>query len=402
MVELFIKLLKNNLFLIFYYLLLVVIYVLLFPFLIISIFKEKYRDSIPSRFFLKGFKTFSNNKIWFHTCSLGETVAIKPIIEKLQQNGISISDINISTITKTGLNEAKKITNNSLYLPFELFLPFWIKSQKVLVVMEAELWYLLFFIAKFRGAKTFLINARISDKSVKSYNRFRWFYKMIFNNIDKVFCQTKIDKDRLEYLGAKNIEIIGNIKISKLAEISKKYQKPKNKEIITIASSHNGEEEMILNSIDNLNNRKLIIVPRHPERFDEVENLIKKYAQNKKYSYSRFSKDRNFDTDIILVDMIGELINIYAITDIAILCGSFQKIGGHNPVEPASFNCKIISGKEFFNQKALYEAIDNIKIIEIKELKEVLNHSSNLKNSLIKSIGSIEPILQDINLEIKK
>ena len=81
--------------------------------------------------------------------------------------------------------EAKKISSNVRYLPFEIFLPFWVNKQKVLVVMEAELWYLLFLFAKKKGAKTLLINARISDKSYKSYKRFSFFYKRIFQNIDK-------------------------------------------------------------------------------------------------------------------------------------------------------------------------------------------------------------------------
>ena len=94
---------------------------------------------------------FEKEKIWFHTCSMGETKAIKPLVDKL-------GDVNISVITNTGFQEAQNLSKSVRYLPFEIFLPFWIKKQKALVVMEAELWYMLFLVAKTKGSKTYLIN----------------------------------------------------------------------------------------------------------------------------------------------------------------------------------------------------------------------------------------------------
>src|SRR5690606_29046579 len=105
-----------------------------------------------------------------HCCSFGETRAIKPLLEEVQKD-----DVRLSVITNTGYEEAKKITSNVRYLPFEIFLPFWVKRQKALFVMEAELWYMLFLCAKAKGSRTYLINARISDKSHRSYQRFAFF-----------------------------------------------------------------------------------------------------------------------------------------------------------------------------------------------------------------------------------
>jgi 3-deoxy-D-manno-octulosonic-acid transferase len=141
---------------------------------------------------------------------MGETKSLKPIIDELENN--NIGPINISTNTNTGFEAAKQLTSNARYLPFELFLPFWINKQKVLVVMEAELWYMMFLYAKINHTKTILINARISDKSYNSYKKYQWFYSKIFKNIDKVFAQTDIDKKRLIELGAMNVETIGNSK----------------------------------------------------------------------------------------------------------------------------------------------------------------------------------------------
>ena len=230
-----------SLFSIFYYLLLSVIYILAIPYLVWKSRSTKYKKAIPAKFFLKDNSSFKENGIWFHSCSMGETKAIKPLIENFKELA------NISVITNTGYEEAKTISSNVRYLPFEIFLPFWINKQKVLVVMEAELWYMLFLFAKKKGAKTFLINARISDKSYKSYKRFSFFYKKIFKNIDKVFAQSDVDKKRLEELGASNVEVIGNIKLAQLPSKKLDLEKPKEC-VITAASTHENEEALILNA----------------------------------------------------------------------------------------------------------------------------------------------------------
>ena len=378
-----------SLFSIFYYLVLSFIYILAIPYLIFKSRNSKYTKAIPAKFFLKDNVPFKENGIWFHSCSMGETKAIKPLIENYLENA------NISVITNTGFEEAKKISSNVRYLPFEIFLPFWVNKQKVLVVMEAELWYLLFLVAKKKGAKTLLINARISDKSYKSYKRFSFFYKKIFQNIDKVFAQSKVDKSRLEELGATNIEVIGNIKLAQLPKVNVNLEKPK-QVIITAASTHENEEKLILDAFKK-EQGKLIIVPRHPERFEKVDFLIREFIKEKNISYQRYSIKDDFDSDIILVDKMGILNDIYSISDVVILGGAFEKIGGHNPIEPAFFNCKIISGKNIFNQKSLFDCIKNYYLIENDELGEYLNNIKNLEKPILTKAGSIEPIIKEIN-----
>ncbi|PUE64035.1 3-deoxy-D-manno-octulosonic acid transferase [Arcobacter caeni] len=378
-----------SLFSIFYYLLLSFIYILAIPYLIFKSRNSKYRQAIPAKFFLKDNIPFKENGVWFHSCSMGETKAIKPLIENYLKNA------NISVITNTGFEEAKKISSNVRYLPFEIFLPFWITKQKVLVVMEAELWYLLFLLAKKKGAKTLLINARISDKSYKSYKRFSFFYKKIFKNIDKVFAQSEVDKQRLEELGASNIEVIGNIKLAQLPKVNFELEKP-TQVVITAASTHENEEKLILNAYKK-EQGKLIIVPRHPERFEKVDLLIKEFVKDKDISYQRYSIKEDFKSDIILVDKMGILNDIYAISDVVILGGAFEKIGGHNPIEPAFFNCKIISGKNIFNQKSLFDCMKNYYLIQNDELGEYLNNLEDLEKPILTKAGSIEPIIKEIN-----
>ena len=378
-----------SLFSIFYYLVLSFIYILAIPYLIFKSRNSKYRQAIPAKFFLKDNVPFKENGIWFHSCSMGETKAIKSLIENYLENA------NISVITNTGFEEAKKISPNVRYLPFEIFLPFWVNKQKVLVVMEAELWYLLFLFAKKKGAKTLLINARISDKSYKSYKRFSFFYKRIFQNIDKVFAQSEVDKHRLEELGASNVEVIGNIKLAQLPKVNVKLEKPK-QVVITAASTHENEEKLVLNAYKK-EQGKLIIVPRHPERFEKVDLQILEFIKDKDISYHKYSTKNDFDSDIILVDKMGILNDIYAISDVVILGGAFEKIGGHNPIEPAFFNCKIISGKNIFNQKSLFDCIKNYYLIENDELGEYLNNIKNLEKPILTKAGSLEPIIKEIN-----
>ena len=377
------------LFSIFYYLTLSIIYILLIPYLIFKSQNDKYKQAIPAKFFLINNSRFKENGVWFHSCSMGETKAIKPLVENYKE------DACISVITNTGFEEAKNINQNVRYLPFEIFLPFWVNKQKVLVVMEAELWYMLFLCAKKKGAKTFLINARISDKSYKSYKRFAFFYKMIFKNIDKVFAQSEIDKVRLKELGARNIEVIGNIKLAILPKKKIDLEKPKNL-LITAASTHENEEHVILNAYKK-EFGKLVIVPRHPERFNKVDLLIKDYIKNKNFTYHKYSQKEDFESDIILVDKMGILNDIYAISDVVILGGAFEKIGGHNPIEPAFFGCKLISGKNIFNQKSLFECIKNYYLIEKDEIGDYLGKIGELEKPVLTKAGSIEPIIKEID-----
>ena len=140
-----------------------------------------------------------------------------------------------------------------------------------------------------------------------------------------------------------------------------------------------------------------MIVPRHPERFEKVNALISEFVKNNNLTYHRYSQKEDFESDIMLVDKMGILNDIYAISDVVILGGAFEKIGGHNPVEPAFFGCKIISGKNIFNQKSLFECIKNYYLIENDELKSYLEKIKNLEKPVLIKAGTIEPIIKEIN-----
>jgi len=378
-----------------YYILSVVLFFIALPLLIYLSFKQKYKLSIPARFFLFNNSRFEKeNGIWFHVCSLGEARALKPIL-KLVEN----QDIKITTITQTGQAEAKKYDADVRYLPYEMFLPFWIKKQKLLVVLEAEFWFMLFIVAFSRGTKVVMLNARISDKSASKYLQFAWFYKKMLSKVDMIYAQSEVDKNRFIALGARNIKVIGNIKLAGEIAKTKEYKKSTT-ETIVAGSTHDGEEESVLKAFVEYRKQgesKLIIVPRHPERFEDVYKLMKEYSNKFDLSLSRFSQTKELESDMVLIDSMGELNNIYAISDIAVLGGAFRKdIGGHNPLEPAFFGCKIITGKYFFHQKELFKYVHHVQYVESDEIHKALMKTKELPPSMVEESIDLEPIINKI------
>jgi 3-deoxy-D-manno-octulosonic-acid transferase len=371
-----------------------VIYIVLFPFLLLALLKSKYKHSIPARFFLWKNTPLKRDGIWFHSCSFGEAKAIKPLVDALPQESLRMS-----TTTQTGFSVIQEYTQESRYLPFEPLLFGWMRPQEALVVMEAEFWYLLFVLASKRGAKTLLINARMSDSSFPKYQKLRWLYQQIFKYIDEVYAQTDKDKERLVALGAKNVQVTGNIKLAYLPSVTKILDKPSTL-VVCGASTHEGEEALILEAFGKLKqeapNAKLFMVPRHPERFEKVAKMIEAFASERHMKMGRYSQGGFLDADIVLVDALGELVNVYAISDIVILGGSFVPVGGHNAAEAAQFGCKIISGPHYFNQKDIFEAVEGIAVVEASNLSKRLLQHPQLKSTTIKNRSDILPIIESL------
>ena len=172
------------------------------PFLLAVSFKQTYKNSIKKRCFFQTFFQESAALYWFHACSYGEIKSLQNILLSLQEQLTNDEKILITTTTQTGYNLAKTSFPNAIicFLPFESFIPFWIKSLKLknFTLTEAELWLMPLVCAKKKGATTLLINARISSNSYPTYLKFAFFYKRLFSLIDKFFCQRKIDNKHLK------------------------------------------------------------------------------------------------------------------------------------------------------------------------------------------------------------
>ena len=381
---------RNVLFDLFYTAIAALFYVVALPLLILFSFKKKYRDSIPSRFFGIKNPPFQPHDIWFHVCSLGEAKAIAPILERLRDKRIAIS-----VITHTGYEAASKYVAQVRYLPYELWLWFWVERPKTVVILEAEFWYLLFRLARTRGARVIALNARISDRSFPKYYRMRWFYRILLSQCDRIFCQSSEDMVRFIALGARNVEVIGNIKLAQKIEATIQYPKPSGT-LIVAASTHEGEEEGILRGFisyrEHNPSARLLVVPRHPERFAKVGELIARTAPQ--MSFGRWSQSKTLDKDITLIDAMGELNNLYAISDIAILGGAFAPIGGHNPLEPATFGCKIISGEQIFLQRELFKYVSHVQFTSLEGITEALKNAETLPPSQIEGSVDLERVIE--------
>jgi len=383
-----------------YFALSALFYIAALPLLLLLTLRSKYRESLPARFFLRGNPPLKPGGIWFHACSVGETRALGPLLAPLAS-----SDVRITTITQTGQDVAKGYGVQHRYLPYELFMPFWVKPQRALVVLEAEFWYLLFAVARAKGARVVLLNARLSERSFPRYLKLRWFYRRLFARVDKIFCQSAADKARFEQLGASNIEVIGNIKLAQSVTSTKTYAKPEGETIIA-ASTHEGEEAMILEAFRARHaehpDSRLLVVPRHPERFDAVWELLHGRCDGERIA--RWSTDGGIDAlgehPVVLVDAMGELNNLYAISDIAVLGGAFKDdVGGHNPLEPAHFGCRTITGTHFFNQRELMRYVDHIAVVENAALSETLRRAERLQPAAINGSVDLRPFFDYLTKE---
>ncbi|MDX1296334.1 MAG: 3-deoxy-D-manno-octulosonic acid transferase, partial [Sulfurimonadaceae bacterium] len=188
-----------------------------------------------------------------------------------------------------------------------------------------------------------------------------------------------------------------NIKLAQKIEATMVYDKP-SEEMIVAASTHDGEEEAVVEGYLEYvkeNPSKLVVVPRHPERFESVWQLLQQKAGS--LSLSRWSDRKDFAADITLVDAMGELNNIYAVADIAVLGGAFREdVGGHNPLEPAHFGCKIISGKHFFHQKELFKYVHHMQFAEPEEIAAALKKAQELPPSEVSETIDLERFIKEL------
>ncbi|MCG2725181.1 MAG: 3-deoxy-D-manno-octulosonic acid transferase [Elusimicrobia bacterium] len=321
------------------------------------------------------------NPIWIHAASVGEVKALFTLVNKLKSNNPN-SDIIITSSTVSGRQTAKKLTNFSYLLPLDFF-PLMFKfinkiKPKMLLVAETELWPNMLYIAGQPNIKTFLINARLSEKSFKSYKLISPLVKLILKNIEGILCQSESDLQRYKKIlglpvapiGAmqtskrKIIEFTGNIKydnvganFSETKETRKYLDKIDWKEIKIIAagSTWRDEDKIIaqayLFSKRTITNLKLILAPRHPETAHETASML----DNAGINYIKWSDRLNFkfnhDIDCILLDEMGWLNDFYSFCDLAFVGGTLVEIGGHNLLEPSLFSKPVLFGPNIKNTK---------------------------------------------------
>ncbi len=306
--------------------------------------------------------------VWFHTVSVGEFIAALPLIRKLQaKDNVQLV---ITTTTPTGSERVKASLGDSVYhvyAPYDLpdVLARFIRRIKpsLLLIMETELWPNTIAYCAKRKIPTLLINGRMSEKSARGYEKFSGLTVPMLHSLTKGLVQNKADAARFYRIGlpSENTEVTGNIKFDltldddlrcKAADLKQVWSENAKYLIWIAASTHLGEDEIILDAFAQLkknlmgNNVRLVLVPRHPERFNNVASL----CASRGYMVSRRSeKVVSPHTDIILGDTMGELLLMFGASDIAFVGGSLVPNGGHNFIEPAAWALPLLSGPHVFN-----------------------------------------------------
>ncbi|MDR1529444.1 MAG: lipid IV(A) 3-deoxy-D-manno-octulosonic acid transferase [Burkholderiales bacterium] len=313
--------------------------------------------------------------IWIHAVSVGETRAAAPLIAQLQKRYPQTSIV-LTHMTATGRATGASLfgdTVTQVWLPYDYrfavrrFLNHY--SPRLALLMETEVWPNVIGECRRRGVPCFLVNARMSECSAKKYALFSSLMQPVFAALRGVAVQTESDAKRLAALGARNVAVIGNLKFDilippEMDALGKDFRKhllggddvgDKNKAarpIWTIASTRDGEETLILDALCRArhklpDNIVIVIVPRHPERFDVVADLLTK----RHLAFIRRSDHIAVpdETTFVVGDSMGELFAYYAAADVAFVGGSLLPLGGQNLLEPISVGTPTLIGRHTYN-----------------------------------------------------
>ena len=296
-----------------------------------------------------------NRPIWIHAVSVGEVMLIKGLLQNLRQEFPGKRFV-ISTVTPTGNKIAQRIGSTSdfiTYLPLDFSFTINYILDKIkpslFIIAETELWPNLISGLYKRNIPVVIINGRISDGSFRGYLMLKFLLRPILNKISMFCVQTEVDCQRLMRLGVSEtkIRVTGNMKFDALSEpvkgadYKRKLGLKPEERLLVAASTHPGEEEIILSAYKSLLfefcDLRFLIAPRHPERAKEIEKLVLKNG---------FNRGRR---DVFILDTVGELISYYAVSDIVFVGGSLVKKGGHNILEPAALGKPVLFGPHMFN-----------------------------------------------------
>ena len=316
----------------------------------------------------KGFAK-DDDVIMFHGVSVGEAVALENLV-KTTRKEFSDSKIVMTTGTWTGQDIAKKklgeYTDLITYFPADF--PCVIRkfldkvNPKVVFIAETEIWPNFAMECKKRGIKLYIINGRISDSTFKSYNALKLIFKYFLSFYTGIFTQSREDNEKFLALGAnpETTKVMNNLKFDVKKPEGVNFDK-NGYRVLLAGSTHQGEDEFALENFKKLRGKykdlRLIIAPRHLTRVDDVKFLVEKYGfVLGQRSAGKFDFK---DIDVFILDTLGELGKMYAHSDISYIGGSFNKTGGHNPLESIVFGKPVISGPSIHNFKDIYAIIKN-------------------------------------------
>jgi 3-deoxy-D-manno-octulosonic-acid transferase len=358
------------------------IYNMLFPLFFILylpfyLHKQMKRGGMDSSFWER-FGFFSEEKkhrlssqegtVWIHAVSVGETIVALTFIEKWCKLR-PLQNFVLSTTTTTGQAIARKKSNSKtevIYMPLDfrgaLRRAFKLISPQKLVIFEVEIWPNLMHLARKNGVELSLVNGRMSDNSLRGFSRFSWFFVPVFGLFNKICVQSQADADRFNAVSHHKVQAIvcDTMKFDQAPSVQSHFSRQtiesrlvgKSEVIFLAASTHAGEEELILDAFQSAKSQcpelGLILVPRHVERTKEIEKVI----TQKGMSYGLFTDQAASPKDLLLVNVTGELLSLIACSDLVYVGKSMAgNEGGHNIIEPAVFGKAILHGINMQNFK---------------------------------------------------
>ncbi|OPX55792.1 3-deoxy-D-manno-octulosonic acid transferase [Oceanospirillum multiglobuliferum] len=313
--------------------------------------------------------------IWLHAASVGEVIAATPLITRLQKE-FEDHLLVVTTVTATGARQARKaLKGKGVQLMLPLDLP-WVAARfldrlkpKVAIFMETELWPNFIYGCQEREIPFVIANGRLSDKSLQSYRKLQSVLETALAGISAVaakslkdaqgFIDLGVPSDRVKVTGSIKFDVAperGLLESAKIVRAEQFGERP----VWVAGSTHNGEDEKIIFAhkkvLEQYPNAVLIIVPRHPQRFDAVAHLV----ESAELPFVRRSSNQvlSEQDSVYLVDSMGELMLMYACADIAFVGGSMMPIGGHNLLEPACLGKPVLSGIHLFNFADVAEMFD--------------------------------------------
>ncbi|MDO4440862.1 MAG: 3-deoxy-D-manno-octulosonic acid transferase [Moraxella sp.] len=322
--------------------------------------------------------------IWCHAVSLGELNTAYPMIKILLNQGFNLW---ITSTTQTGFNRVSVLFGSLLgrrvnhsFVPVDnlkIIQAFIAHVRPVMALfIETELWATTLHELCRQGIPAVMVNARLTDKSYQSYARFARLSSSMMDNLTAIIAQDETSADRFIQLGAdeNKVVVMDSLKWSSVNQLNVHNQRliqqvqawqDDSRPIWLFGSTHNGEETLAIQTHQRLLEHDptvlLILVPRHPERFDEVASL----CQSSDLITHRRSQGEQIysDTQIYLADSMGELLAWYAVCDVAVVGGSFVDVGGHNPIEPAALAKPVIMGKFIKNCEELVKGLSQVSAL---------------------------------------
>lgn len=335
--------------------------------------------------------------LWLHAVSVGEVIAARPLIRELRR-AYPEHRLLVSVTTETGriIAEKDQLADAVIYFPFDISFAVCrlldaVQPQAV-VIMETEIWPVFTLAAAHRKIPLVLANGRISERSFPRYLRFAWFFTPILQRFSRIGMQSEADLKRIVAIGAPpdRSRVLGNLKydipfsavdVPEKQRLRDSYHIPADLPVLIAGSTHPGEETQLLAAYCGLRHRfpklMLVLVPRHPERADEVELLISQSGCTvvRRSDLGHQAEACGADT-VLLVDTVGELMPLYALSDIAFVGGSLVPTGGHNLLEPASRGIPLLFGPHMNNFREITSLVldygAGIQVTDVHELQEAV------------------------------